>query len=166
MAQNPQKPVRRKPAGGVRAVLIASAERFIATFSDDGTKCSTDDGPETMIACPLIDDRSSFDERLEIRGGVKTVTHTLKLVADRDAAGRWFHPSFIHLLRHTGVVARIEMGDGRHLIAGTSANIPCGHPLKLRSIEALSGCSNADRPTAVMVLQCTDDAFAAEIDNN
>ena len=167
MNNDSQLPVRHKPAGGVRsAVLLLPSVYGDLFFSADGTSCECIRPQGEVHRCRLADGRSSFDETLEVKGGTRTVTHRLRLVADRDAAEEWLKPDFIQLLRFTGVAADITLADGRRLLAGVSAHMYDKQPLRLRSIDVASGCRLADVPSVTMVLESTDSAFAAALTYN
>ena len=167
MKQTPHSPVRMKNAGGVRSVLLAPTGCFDVEFEDDGARCTIKTPFHyTLMQCEPDCDGSSFDERLEIKNGVRTVTHTLTLLSDRNGAQAWLETDFLSRLRFDGALAVVELNDGRRLLAGMSSRLYDEYPLKLRSATALSGCRPADVPQVKLVLEYTDDAFAAEIDLN
>lgn len=168
MIADPQSPVCRKPAGGVAAVELSSAANIREAAFDGGgslQRCTQLDfaDDEAVMRCRLLEDRSSLVERLSVEGGAAIVTHTLRLVADRNTARAWLEPRFAEELMCCGCVAAVTLADGRRVVAGVSRKFGTGQPLKLRSLTVDSGCRATDQPAVELVLESQDTAFAAAL---
>ena len=89
MKNDPQSPVRRKPAGGVRSVRLTAVSNLgTVTFIANGAVCSlceiADEGQ--VMECRPIEDESEFVEKLTADDGSFAVRHTLRVVSDRNGA--------------------------------------------------------------------------------
>ena len=154
---------KRKTAGGVAgAELRFAGDWGSASFSDNGSRCSAD-FRAAPCRVPLVEFRSHFDERTACEGGPVCVEHTLTLVADRRDAAPWLDRDFVRRCAYEGVVAQVTLNDGRTLLAGCSEHLRSEQPLKLVSLQVLSGVLPSDRPVAVLTLRSVDTAAAAEM---
>ena len=147
-----------KPVGGVARVAL------YPTYGD--LRLSFADGVcEAEFYCksaevPLIDDRSSFEELLSNSSGPISVTHTLTLVAERNAAAQWLSAEFADALSRQGVIADVTLNDGRRLIVGCSERMERDFPLRFVSLRSDSGKRLSDTPTLTLTLRSTDTAPA------
>lgn len=169
MKSNPRSPALRKPVGGVAAVMLTSVANIReAEFARDSalptcTKLQFCNENEVM-KCRLIEEHSSFVETLAADGQITSVTHTLRLVADRNLAEGWLEPRFTTEMMTSGGAAVVTLADGRTLVAGISRKFDREQPLRLRTIKVSSACKRIEPPTVEMVLESVDTAFAAALD--
>lgn len=169
MIANPQSPVFGKPAGGVAAVQLLSAANIReAEFSAGNTRCTCIAlgfcDPQAVMQCRLLEERSSFVEKLTVDEGPAAVTHTLHLVADRNLAEAWLEPAFTAELMTRGAAAVVTLTDGRRVLAGVSRKFGLEQPLRLKLLKVDSGRRLADEPTVEMVLESVDTSFAAQLE--
>ena len=150
-----------KPIGGVELCELHFADSVEAlSFESEGCDIEfADNGLEVR----LMDDRSTFVEKVECDKGVVKVTHTLRLVALRSDAEEWLDKEFIHRATRSGVVARLALNDGRGLIVGASRHLTTEQPLRLESLVCDSGSTPSDTPTVTLCLQSSDTALATAI---
>ena len=150
-----------KPVGGVELCELHFADSVEAlSFESEGCDIEfADNGLEVR----LMDDRSTFVERVECDKGVVKVAHTLHLVALRNDAQQWLDEEFVHRAVRTGVVARLTLNDGRRLIVGVSRHLTTEQPLRLESLVCDSGSAPSDSPTITLCLQSSDTALASAI---
>ena len=159
-----QSPDRLKPAGGVRSVILTPADNILnVSFDNTGSRwryCNMVDEQQAM-ECTLVEDRSSFEEKLTDDEGLLSVRHTLRLVSDRNFAEMWIEKDFAEECRRSGLVAIAMLGDGRNVVVGYSRKFYDEQPLRLKSLSVHSGSKPSDVPTVEMVLESVDTSFAA-----
>ena len=163
MRNDSQNPVRPKHAGGVRAAELTPVTNLSDVSFDDGSGwngCTLADRTRT-IRCTLLEDRSSFEERFTVEDGIMKVTHTLRLVSDRNFAADWLEADFIDDGRNRGFAAAITLGDGRICLVGYSKKFKAEQPLLLKSQTVLSGEKPLDAPTVELLLESVDTSPAA-----
>ena len=169
MIADPRSPVSRKPAGGVAAVELSAATNILEyDFGDDEAQCQhlRFADPKAVMQCRLLEERSSFVETLSADCASTAVTHTLKLVADRNLAEAWCGRDFISEMVCAGAVAVVTLADGRRLAVGISRKFGLEQPLRLKSLKVDSGRCAVDQPTVEMVLESADTAFAAALNED
>ena len=152
-----------KPVGGVsRAVLHFADTLGGAEFSAEGCRI---DFEEEGLEVELVDDASTYDERMSVEKGRLLIEHTLHLVARRDAAAPWLDEAFAERLLYDGVVAEVELNDGRHLVVGCSAALYDEQPLRLAGLAVESGAALREQPRVTLDLVARDKALSAIILN-
>ena len=164
MLADPSSPVCRKPAGGVAAAEIAAVANIREALFDNPQSVELHFAdPNAVMKCQLLEDRSSFTEKLESDGRSAKVRHTLRLVADRNLAQAWLDTAFTAELMCRGAVAAITLTDGRRLAIGLSRKFGTEQPLRLKSLTVDSGCKASDEPTVELHLESVDTAFAPQL---
>ena len=168
MRRNPQSPVRRKTAGGVRLACLTAADNIRSLkMNRSRTRClgySVFDD-EQVMRVPLVENRSSLVERLVFNQGRPVVTHTVTLVADRNMAQAWLEPDFAAEAQRSGIVVDLMLHDGRRIFAGCSAHFAVEQPMRIKSLTADSGAKPSDVPTLTLVLESVDTDFAQQPNN-
>ena len=150
-----------KPVGGVaRAVLYRPDDDMEIAFGDGECYAVFNcEGTEVV----LLDDHSSFEERIVPDAGAVSVVHTLTLVAARGDAATWLAPGFAERATHEGVIADLTLNDGRRLVVGCSEALGTEQPLRLASLFCDSGLRLTQTPTVTLTLRSEDTAFACQI---
>ena len=152
-----------KPVGGVARVVLHFADTLGgAIFSSEGCRATF---TEAGIEVSLVDDSSAYVEQMSSEQGRLVVRHTLHLVAQRNDAEAWLAAPFAERATYEGVMAEVEMNDGRRVIVGCSAELYDEQPLRLSSLAVESGAALRDVPRVVLDLESHDRAFAAIIVN-
>lgn len=151
-----------KPVGGVERVALYPTDAVVAAlFSKDG--CEITLSSATPIAVELLDNLSHYEEQAKRRGGATKISHRLNLVADRVAAAKWCTPEFLERCAVEGVIAVISLCDGRHLLAGYSAQFCNEQPLRIEQLISSSGEGLKEMPTITLQLSSHDTEFSQEI---
>lgn len=167
MLADPRALAVRKPVGGVAAVMLTSAANIRSILfeqSSNATICTRliFADRSAVMECPLLEQQSSFTERLATSGGSHLITHTLRLVADRNLAEAWLHPSFANEIAVDGAVALVTLADGRIYVVGLSQRFGDEQPLRIKSLTADSARRLAETPTVELILEAADTDFAAQ----
>lgn len=150
-----------KPVGGVERAILYPAEAVqTAIFSSEGC-CATLVGEALEV--PLLDDASSYDEVVECRNGIAKIAHRLNLVADRGKAEPWLDADFLERASIEGVVAVVELADGRRVLVGYSLRFGSEQPLRLQGLTSASGSKLLDTPTVALQLVSHDTEFSCEM---
>lgn len=150
-----------KPIGGVELCRLHFADSVdTLSFEEAGCKVKfADEGIEVR----LIDNSSTFVEKVECDKGVISVVHTLRLAALRNDAQRWLDDDFMQNAAYRGLIARLVLNDGRKLVVGLSRHLDIEQPMRLESLVCDSGSSPSSAPTVTLKLRSTDTALAAAI---
>lgn len=122
-----------KPIGGVRGVTL----RF-----------ATEQNAQVQVV-PLVDDSSEYVQMVDCTKCIIGVTHTLTLEAQRCNASPWLSLDFIERATIDGVIATVELNDGRVVDIGNSST-----PLRVCSIKDASRTSCSHIPTVTLTLKC------------
>lgn len=138
-----------KPIGGVKRATLHSADTV--GLQSDG------------LYVELVDDRSSYTQKLSVENGVAVVVHTLTLVALCTDAAPWLSDQFIESASREGLIAKVELNDSQHLVVGLSERLLFEQPLRLQSIVVDSALSAAQTPTVTLTLQSQSDTLAGSI---
>ena len=150
-----------KPVGGVKSVFLYPAEAISTIlFSSEGCEVEFVDSP---IEVELLEDKSSYEERVEVSKGQTKVVHTLRLVADRVKAEKWLETEFLERASLDGVVADVLLADNRRVVVGYSLLFGDEQPLRLESLISTSGSTPHDRPSVTLQLVSCDKEFACRI---
>ena len=150
-----------KPIGGVVSVLLYPSDSVgTALFSTEGCEVEF---CKAAIEVELLDDSSYYEEKIENRGGILRVSHTLHLKANRLIAEQWTDNDFLEQAATDGLIADVKMNDGRHLLVGYSKNYGDEQPLRLEYLISSSGTSPSEQPTTILQLVSMDTEFSQEI---
>ena len=150
-----------KPVGGVERVVLYPANAVHrAIFSSEGCRATL---LGEALEVELLDDASSFEEVVECHNGTSKIEHRLNLVADRGDAEDWMDADFLERAAIEGVVAVVELSDGRSLLVGYSSRFGCEQPLRLRELSSASGSKLHDTPTVTLQLVSCDTEFSCRI---
>jgi hypothetical protein len=150
-----------KPVGGVESVALYPADAVeTALFSSDGCEVDLSASP---IEVMLLDDRSCYEEHTRCDKGTTSVSHHLRLVADRGVAQAWLDNDFVEQASYDGFIAVVSLCDGRRLLVGYSARLGNEQPLRLESLLSTSGNSPNDTPSVTLQLVSHDADFSAVI---
>lgn len=150
-----------KPVGGVESAALYPTDAVVtALFSSEGCEVELSGAP---IEVALLEDASTYEESAHLEQGATSVSHRLRLVAMRNDADKWLDCDFIERASFDGVVAVIELCDGRKLLAGYSAPLGDEQPLRLESVLSTSGNSPHETPSVTLQLVSCDTDFSAQI---
>lgn len=136
-----------KPIGGVVA-----AELFML----DWVRNAENIIPGSGINVELADYASHYEEDFISDNGLVSVQHTLTLVADRQNASPWMEAEFLRRCAGEGVVAMVWLATGEVLTIGRCQRMGLEQALRLQSLNCTSGTRPRHRPTAELVLKCSD----------
>lgn len=151
-----------KPVGGVARVALHSADAVGAvSFASDGGCAIAFDDEATEVE--LLDDGSTFVEKIATDTGIALVEHTLSLVASRNSAEAWLNPDFLQRATRIGVIAEVVLNDGRAIVVGYSRHLATEQPLRLREVTISSGRTPTDTPTVTLRLTSTDGHTSAKL---
>jgi hypothetical protein len=151
-----------KPIGGVARVALHSADAVReVSFASDG-ECAILFGDEATEV-ELLDDGSTFVEKITTDTGIALVRHTLSLVASRNSAEAWLDPDFLQRATRIGVIAEVVLNDGRAFVVGYSQHLTTEQPLRLREATISSGDTPLCSPTVTLCLTSTDGHAAAKL---
>ena len=150
-----------KPIGGVASVRLYPAEAVESViFLDGGCRLAlSTEGVEVE----LVDDKSIYEEQLNNKGGSLLVEHRLRLVAERNQASVWLDREWQERLATEGMVAVVELNDGRKLLVGYSEEFGDEQPLYLSSLVSSSGEELLDSPRLTLQLVSCDTRLSCEI---
>ena len=152
---------QKKPIGGIaQCALYPTDAVHVSSIETDGCKVRFTKAPYKAI---LFDDSSSLCEQMIMEQGAIRVTHTLKLVSDRNMAGVWLEREFAMQATDQGVIAVVTLSDGRSLLVGYSQRLGKELPMRLHSLISDSAVKLNQTPTLTLTLQSEDTAFAMPI---
>ena len=155
------KTLQHKPVGGVRSVRLYPAntvESVIFSVGECQVVLSTEG-----VGVELLDDASLYEEQLCNKGGAPLVEHNLTLVAERNRGSEWLDGAWQERMTTEGVVAVVELNDGRVLLVGYSEEFGDEQPLHLASLVSSSGQALLDTPRLTLKLISYDTRMSCEI---
>lgn len=153
-----------KPVGGVVGVRLYPANAVESAVFEDG-QCEVVFSEEG-VEVELIDDASVYEERVENEQGVLLVEHRLTLVAERNRGQLWLSGVWQDRVATEGVVAVVELCDGRVLLVGYSPLFGAEQTLHLDSLLVSSGKRLLDTPSITLTLVSYDTGLSCEITTN
>lgn len=158
------EPVFRKPAGGIEAVALTPAGNLLrAVTAPDGRLEVTLRDESLLVEMPLLEERSTYTERIDTQAGPLRVRHTLTLAVSREEAQRIFNPAFRRTATTEGFAAMVTAASGERLLAGWSEHFGTEQSLRLDALQNESGAKPLDGTAVFLTLSSEDADPAVEI---
>lgn len=151
----------RKPAGGLRSVTLYPAGA-VAEVELEGPVCRgiRVRSGTAPLEVPLVEQRSECTDEATAAQGPFAIRRTLRIETSRWQGRALFDGDFLHRAATEGFVALVEAVDGERFVAGWSARLGGGQPLRLERLTLSTGRRLAEAPSAELVLVCADAAPA------
>lgn len=150
-----------KPIGGVAGASLYPANA-VESVVFEGDRCEvifSEDG----VGVELIDDASSYEEQVYSKQGALLVEHRLTLVAERNRGLAWLSGEWQERAATEGVIAVVELCDGRKLLVGYSSLFGAEQTLHLDSLLVSSGQKLLDTPRLTLQLVSYDTELSCEM---
>lgn len=144
-----------KPVGGLKRVAVVPAGTTVAD--------SPQEIASQVVALPLMEDGSVYEEILQSEDGVLIVCHRLTLTLARDVAQREVTERVAVAWSREGTAALVETLSGERLIVGWSERWQHEQPLRLVKMESTTALSPAEIPTARLIFESYDDSSAQSL---
>lgn len=141
-----------KFVGGVAEIEISSITNIVAPEGTIINEESLFRDPLLIDKIDIVEDKSSYDEQVNVENGVSFMRHTIKIALKRGAASSLaasFASKYID-----GVVAIVTTMAGERLLVGVSAKFGTEHPLHPIQMGFDTGLTPKEYPLCILTLQC------------
>lgn len=144
-----------KPVGGLKQVAVVPQG---ITAGDSPQEIEAQ-----VIALPLLEDSSMYEEIAESTDGVVLVHHRLMLTMARDVAQSVVSDAVVQAWSREGTAAVIVTESGEKFLVGWSERWQHEQPLRLVKSESTTAQSPSEIPTRRLTFESFDDCSAISI---
>jgi len=144
-----------KPVGGVCSAAVVPAGTAVGN--------SPQEIIEAAVGIPIMEDRTSYEERISWKNGIARTEHLLTVTVARDYAQEHFTARVQRHWAREGTAAVIRTAAGELIVAGWSERFGAEQPLRLVSMDSTTALSPRDTPTSTLLFRSVDDSPAQSV---